>query len=200
MREDQRQYTAILKETVAKHLTPLLALLKSAHFTTPLFQAQFQKLAASRLPSPDVIRRHDAVSAAWQRGDGLQALAGLQSMPASPWSDVLAAERAHKKALLDQLGDLQKTRGGKGYDERLLSFYAALDPAEDAWFVRSVQTDVSALRDKALARAQDLLTRAQGMWRQYRANGAIGGTQPARRGCCPTRSRSRSRACGSTRS
>jgi hypothetical protein len=79
--------------------------------------------------------------------------------------------------LLDQLGDLQKTRGSKGYDERLLSFYAALDPAEDAWFVRSVQTDVSALRDKALARAQDLLTRAQGMWRQYRANGAIGGTQ-----------------------
>ena len=33
------------------------------------------------------------------------------------------------------------------------------------------------LRDKALARAQDLINRAQTLWRQYRANGSIGGTQ-----------------------
>ncbi|MGF6753637.1 FHA domain-containing protein [Paraburkholderia sp. GAS42] len=177
VREDLRQYTELLNDAVARKLTLLLASLKHAHFTTPPFQAQFERLAASRLPSTDVIERHDAVSAAWQHGDGLQALAGLQAMPAGPWSDVLAAERAHKKAVLDQFADLQKSRGTKGYDERLLSFYAALDPTEDAWYMHAIEADVSAMRDKALARAQDLLTRAQGEWRQYRANGAIGGTQ-----------------------
>jgi hypothetical protein len=163
----------------------LLALLKTVHFSTPPFQAQFQQLAASRLPSPDVIQRHDAASAAWQRGDTQQALAGLQAMPAGPWSDVIAAELAHKKALLDQFTDLQKTRGGKDYDERLLSFYASLDPAADAWFVQSIQKDVAALHDKALARAQDLMLRAQSLWKEYRASGPIGGTQRLEAGISP---------------
>ena len=177
VREDLRQYSDVLNAALARQLTPLLALLKSVHFSTPPFQAQFGQLAASRLPSTDIIQRHDAVTAAWLRGDGQQALAGLRAMPAGPWSDVLAAEQAHKKALLDQFADLQKTRGGKDYDERLLSFYASLDPTADAWFVQSIQKDVSALHDKALARAQDLLLRAQSLWKQYRANGSIGGTQ-----------------------
>jgi hypothetical protein len=177
VREDLRQYSALLNAALSRQLTPLLAMLKSVHFGTPPFQAQFQQLAASRLPSADVIQRHDAVNAAWLRGDAQQALAGLQAMPAGPWSDVLAAEAVHKKALLDQYTDLQKTRGGKDYDQRLLSFYASLDPQADAWFAQSIEKDVAALHDKALARAQDLLLRAQSVWKQYRASGSIGGAQ-----------------------
>ncbi|MFL9909297.1 FHA domain-containing protein [Paraburkholderia sp. RL17-337-BIB-A] len=185
VRADLRQYTDVLNAALSRQLTPLLALLKTVRFSTPPFQAQFQQLAASRLPSPDVIQRHDAASAAWQHGDAQQALADLQAMPAGPWSDVIAAELAHKKALLDQFADLQKTRGGKDYDQRLLSFYASLDPTADAWFVQSIQKDVAALHDKALARAQDLLLRAQSLWKQYRASGAIGGTQRLEAGISP---------------
>ncbi|MGF6769913.1 pSer/pThr/pTyr-binding forkhead associated (FHA) protein [Paraburkholderia sp. GAS199] len=177
VREDLRQYTGVLNATLGRQLVTLLALLKTLRLTTPPFQAQFHQLATTRLPSTDVIERHDAVSAAWLRGDGQQALAGLQAMPAGPWSDVLAAEAAHKKTLLDQFADLQKTRGSKDDSQRLLSFYASLDPQTDAWFLQSIQKDVSALHDSALARAQDLLLRAQSLWKQYRAGGAIGGTQ-----------------------
>ncbi|MGF6899210.1 FHA domain-containing protein [Paraburkholderia sp. GAS348] len=185
VREDLRHYADVLNAALSRQLTPLLALLKTVHFSTPPFQAQFQQLAASRLPSPDVIQRHDAASAAWLRGDTQQALSDLQAMPAGPWSDVIAAELAHKKALLDQFADLQKTRGGKDYDQRLLSFYASLDPTADAWFVQSIQKDVAALHDKALARAQDLLLRAQSLWKQYRASGPIGGTQRLEAGISP---------------
>ncbi|SIT35843.1 FHA domain containing protein [Paraburkholderia ribeironis] len=185
VREDLRQYAAMLNAALSRQLTPLLAMLKSVRFSTPPFQAQFRQLAASRLPSADVIRRLDAVSEAWQRGDAREALAGLQAMPAGPWSDVLAAEAAHKKALLDQYTDLQKTRGGKDYDQRLLSFYASLDPQADVWFVQAIQKDVAALHDKALARAQDLLLRAQSLWKQYRASGSIGGTQRLEAGISP---------------
>jgi hypothetical protein len=132
-----------------------------------------------------VIARHDAVTAAWRRGDAQQALDGLQAMPAGPWSDVLAAELAHKKALLDQYAQLQKTHGDKDYDQRLLSFYASLDPATDVWFLQSIQKDVAALHDKALARAQDLMLRAQSLWKQYRAGGSIGGTQRLEAGISP---------------
>ncbi|ABE35475.1 FHA domain protein [Paraburkholderia xenovorans LB400] len=177
VRQDLRQYTDLLNAALSRQLAPLLAMLKSVHFGTPPFQAQFQQLAASRLPSADVIARHDAVTAAWQRGDSQQALAGLRAMPAGPWSDVLATELVRKKALLDQYANLQKTRGDKDYDQRLLSFYASLDPATDVWFLQSIQKDVAALHDKALARAQDLLLRAQSLWKQYRAGGSIGGTQ-----------------------
>lgn len=177
LREDLRQYTDLLNAASSRRFAPLLAMLKSAHFSTPPFQAQFRQLAASRLPSDEVIRRHDAMTAAWQRGDAQAALAGLQAMPAGPWSDVLAAELAHKKALLDQYVQLQKSRGDKDYDQRLLSFYASLDPATDVWFLQSIQKDVAALHDKALARAQALLLRAQSLWQQYRAGGSIGGTQ-----------------------
>ncbi|HZZ01799.1 FHA domain-containing protein, partial [Paraburkholderia sp.] len=185
VREDLRHYADVLNAALSRQLIPLLALLKTVRFNTPPFQTQFQQLAASRLPSTDVIQRHDAASAAWQRGDAQQALAGLQTMPAGPWSDVIAAESAHKKALLDQFADLQKTRGSKDYDQRLLSFYASLDPTADVWFVQSIQKDVAALHDKALARAQDLLLRAQSLWRQYRASGSIGGTQRLEAGISP---------------
>ncbi|HEY3598249.1 MAG TPA: FHA domain-containing protein [Paraburkholderia sp.] len=177
VREDVRQYTAVLNEMLARHLTPLLALLNKVKFTTPPFNAQFQQLAATRLPPADVIHRHDAAIAAWQRGDSQQALAGLQRIAGGSWSDVIAAEQAHKKTIVDQFADLHKNRGGNDYEEHLLSFFAALDPVEDVWFVHAIQPDVAALRDKALARAHDLLARAQSLWRQYRANGSIGGTQ-----------------------
>jgi pSer/pThr/pTyr-binding forkhead associated (FHA) protein len=185
VREDLHHYADVLNAALSRQLTPLLALLKTVRFSTPPFQAQFQQLAASRLPSNDVIQRHDAASAAWQRGDTQQAQADLQAMPAGPWSEEIAAELAHKKALLDQFTDLQKTRGGKDYDERLLSFYASLDPVADAWFVQSVQKDVAALHDKALARAQDLMLRAQSLWKEYRASGPIGGTQRLEAGISP---------------
>ncbi|MFM0332232.1 FHA domain-containing protein [Paraburkholderia strydomiana] len=177
VRDDLRQYTALLEAALARKLTSLLSQMKAARFSTPPFQEQYRQLAATRLPSADVIQRLDAVAEAWKRGDAQQALAGLQSMPAGPWSDMLTADLTRKKTLLDQYSGLQKTRGGKDYDQRLLSFYASLDPSADVWFAHSIEKDVAALHDKALARAQDLMLRAQSLWKLYRASGSIGGTQ-----------------------
>ena len=80
---------------------------------------------------------------------------------------------------------MQKTSNGKDYDLRLLSFYASLDPSTDVWFAQSIQKDVAALHDKALSRAQDLMLRAQSLWKQYRASGPIGGTQRLDAGISP---------------
>ncbi|NML32480.1 FHA domain-containing protein [Paraburkholderia antibiotica] len=185
VREDLRQYTALLNAALSRQLASLLAMMKTARFNTPPFQAQFRQLAATRLPSAEIVQRQNTVDAEWQRGDTQQALSDLQAIPENPWSDVLAAEAAHRKTLADQYAELQKAHGDKDYDQRLLSFYASLDPQTDAWFVQAIQKDVAAIHDKALARAQDLLLRAQSLWKAYRASGPIGGTQRLEAGISP---------------
>lgn len=175
LQADLRQFAALADSARARKLGPLLALMKSVHFSTPAFQQQYQQFAATQLPSDALVKQYDLVAAAWAKGDGQQALAGLQAMPRSPWSDVLAQEQVHKQAVLDQFSALQKARGSKNYDDQLLTFYGGLDPTADAWYVQAISSDVSAIRDKALARAQDWFTHAQTLWHQYRDNGAIGG-------------------------
>ena len=81
---------------------------------------------------------------------------------------------------------MQKARGTKAYEDALLSFYETLDPQEDSFYVKAIDPDVAAFRDKALARAQDLLNHAQSQWQQYRANGSIGGTQRLEAGISDT--------------
>ena len=65
LRADLHQYTAIFDAMTARHLTPLLALMEKARFNTPPFQAQYKTLSATRLPSADVVAKHDAISTAW---------------------------------------------------------------------------------------------------------------------------------------
>ncbi|MGH8806370.1 MAG: FHA domain-containing protein [Noviherbaspirillum sp.] len=178
LREDLQQYLAIDREARARKLGPLVALLAKAQLSTPPFQEQLRVLESSgRLPSAETVRQYQTVSTAWQEGNTQQALTGLQQMNAGPWADVAAKQLEHKKTVMEQFAELQKTRDAKGYDERLLSFYASLNPDEDVYFIKATETDVSGYRDKALKRAQELMTRAQAQWHRYRDNGAIAGAQ-----------------------
>ncbi|SAL82808.1 FHA domain protein [Caballeronia terrestris] len=186
VREDLRQYLDLQTQARGTSLAPLVATLGKVKFTTPPFQEQFRQMSASRLPSPEAIAQYEAVRGAWKNGKSAQAIDGLQKMPAGPWSDVVATELAHKKAVAAQFADVQKARGTKGYEDTLLSFYETLDPQDDAFFAKAVDPDVAAFKDKALARAQSLMTQAQSQWLQYRENGSIGGTQRLEAGISDT--------------
>jgi pSer/pThr/pTyr-binding forkhead associated (FHA) protein len=178
LRQDLRQYIEIDNEARARRLGPLVALLARVRFSTPPFQEKFRTLTASgRLPSADAVHQYEAVSKAWREGQTEQAVAGLQKMANGPWADVASSQLAHKKTVMDQFAQLQKARGAKGYDERLLAFYGSLDPDEDVYFIRATEADVGIYRDKALKHGQELLTKAQALWRRYRENGPIGGGQ-----------------------
>ncbi|CAI07032.1 hypothetical protein ebA1675 [Aromatoleum aromaticum EbN1] len=177
VREDLRQFVELDRALQARRLEPLIALLGKLHFSTPPFRQHLEKLGETRLPSAEVVRQYAAADQAWRDGRGEEALAGLQQISAGPWAEVAAAELARKKTVLQQFGALQQARGGKGYDERLLAFHAALDESEDVYFIRATEADVDAYRDQALARANGLLTRAATSWRQYRSAGGIGGEQ-----------------------
>ena len=177
LREDLRQYVALERELRERRLGPLVALLATLSFSTPPFQRQFAQLGSTALPPPDVLNRYRTASDAWRKGEAEQALATLQQIDAGPWAEVAATELARKQAVARQFKDLQQARGGKDYEERLLAFHASLDPDEDRHFIRATEADVGAYRGKALARASEMLTRAQAAWSQYRTSGGIGGEQ-----------------------
>ncbi|MFT4510375.1 FHA domain-containing protein [Caballeronia sp. 15711] len=186
VQDDLRQYLALEHVLQSRQLGPMIDAMQKARFTTPPFQAQQHQLDAKALPAPDVVQRYLAVSNAWNNGKTETAIAGLRSMAGGPWADAVSTELAHKQAVASQFADLQKSRGAQGYDDRVLSFYESLDLAADAWFVNAIQPDLTALRQKALARADDGLSRAQTAWTQYRTNGAIGGDQRLETGLSDT--------------
>jgi len=178
LREDLRQYLEIDRQARARRLAPLSALLATARFSTPPFQARLEALKTSgRLPSPEVLGQYQAVAKAWREGATQQAFDGLQKMAAGAWADAAASEAAHKKMVVEQFAELQQARGSKAYDERLLAFYGVLDAEEDRYFIRATEAELALIKDKAIKRAQELLARAQARWRQYRDNGAIEGAQ-----------------------
>lgn len=178
VRDDLRTFIAIDTDLHAKKLGALIDKLKTVRFSTPPFEAQFAHLRQTVLPTADMTAAYATAATAWHAGNTKQALAGLGSIATpGPWADVIAADMAHKKVVINEYAALQSARGTPAYQDRLLAFFGNLDPTDDTYFVKAVQGDVDAVRDKALAHARDMIARAQAEWLKYRDNGTIGGTQ-----------------------
>jgi pSer/pThr/pTyr-binding forkhead associated (FHA) protein len=175
LRRDLALYREIDSAARKRQLGPLAALLKSAHFATPPFQAAYTALASGNaLPPPALLQQYAPVAAAWQAGQVQQALARLQPLAAAgPWSAEAAADLARKKIVADSYSALQKSRAAPGQNERLLAFYGTLDPRDDAWFIRAAEDDLKLDRGLAQKEARDSIARAETLWRQYRDGGGI---------------------------
>jgi hypothetical protein len=174
VRSDLRLYREIEGAARNRRLGPLAALLRTARFATPPFQARFQALAANgALPPADVLKQYAPVAAAWQAGQAQEAYERLQPLLAGPWAAQAGADLARKKAVAEQFASLQKTPAAAGQDERLLAFYGSLDPLDDAWFIRAVEQDLKLDRAQAQKLAAERMARAEALWRQYRDSGGI---------------------------
>ncbi|SPR97627.1 FHA domain-containing protein [Cupriavidus taiwanensis] len=184
LQSDLDRYTGLLQALRARRPGQLVARLADSRFATPPFQAQLASLGA-RLPPPEVARAYANAARAWQRGDSSAALAALGQIRGGPWADDLARDLAHKQKVAAQYTALQSARGGRGYEDRLLDFYAMLEAEEDGYFAKAVEADVNGVRDSALRRARELMASALAAWKQYRANGVIGGEQRLEPGISP---------------
>ncbi|WP_427310531.1 FHA domain-containing protein [Cupriavidus sp. H39] len=184
VQSDLDRYTSLMQALRARRPGQLVARLGDSRFATPPFQAQLARLAA-RLPPPDLARQYASAARAWQQGDSSAALAALGQIRGGPWADDLARDLAHKQKVAAQYAALQAARGSRGHEDRLLDFYALLDADEDRYFAKAVEADVNGVRDSALRRARELMASAVAAWKQYRANGVIGGEQRLEPGISP---------------
>jgi pSer/pThr/pTyr-binding forkhead associated (FHA) protein len=179
VRADLREYASVADELREKRLGALVAMIQGTHFTTPPFQARFRALASTRLPPADIVRLYDGVLTAWRDGDTKAALTRLEHMTSGPWAEAATNELARKRAIVAQFAQLQAARASAEFSERLPRFYGGLDANEDQYFIHAIDSDIAAFRDKALARGQAMLARAQAQWTQYREHGGISGDQLA---------------------
>ncbi|GLC96155.1 hypothetical protein Tamer19_55640 [Cupriavidus sp. TA19] len=181
---DLDRYTALLQALRARRPGTLVARLADSRFATPPFRAQFAQLAP-RLPPPEMATQYASAASAWQKGDSNTALAGIRQIRGGAWADDVARDLAHKQKVAAQFAELQSARGSKGYEDRLLGFYAMLDADEDKFFAKAVEADVNGVRDSALRRARELMSSAVAAWKQYRSNGVIGSEQRLEPGISP---------------
>ncbi len=183
LQQDLRQYTEIESAVRDRKLGAIITFFEKARFSTPPFQTKYRTLASSsQFPNAEIIRQYKDVLKAWRDGDANQAFSDLQKMATGPWADAASNELAHKKVIWEQFTALQNARSGqkddaRRYDDRLLSFYGSLDPIEDVYFIHATESDISAFKEQAMVRAQELLKRSETSWQQYRNNGAIEGKQ-----------------------
>lgn len=176
VREDLRKYTEVENAVRARKLGPLVSLMTNIELSTPPFQAKFRALSGSGgVPSADVIAQYQIVSKAWRAGNSSAAFAELQKMEAGPWADAAAKQLEHMRNLAERFAKLEGSRGSAGYDEELLALYGSLHPEEDVFFIRALDADVNAIKERTLAQARELLNRAQTQWRQYQEGGSIQG-------------------------
>ncbi|HZW13811.1 MAG TPA: FHA domain-containing protein [Noviherbaspirillum sp.] len=178
VRQDLRQYIDMETALQRRDLGAVVGLAEKVRFATPPFQAKFKALASSdRFPPDDIRKQYHQTLNSWRGGNAQQAIAGLESISGGAWGDAVAKEIQRKKTVAEQYAALQKARGSRGYDEKLLSFYGSLNTGEDTHFIRATETDLSQYKGRAINRAQELLGSAQAKWGQYRENGAIEAAQ-----------------------
>lgn len=178
LRADLDLYREAEEAARDRRLGLMVAMRDDAQFATPPFREKFRALAAGpRFPPPALQQQYRAVAESWRAGNAPQALARLEAMRGGAWNDAVDAEIARKKAIADGFAALSKGRGGAGRQERALAFYAALNPFEDAWFLRAAADEVEPYRRQAQQQARDLIERAGAQWRQYRERGGIEGRQ-----------------------
>jgi hypothetical protein len=175
LHRDLDAYIDIQRAARTKDITALIGLLQKIDFSTPPFQEHFRRFAENELPPADLLKQYKEVSDAWQQGDQAKAISTLQGLTGSAWGDVASQQLAHKRTVIVDFERLNKDRGTEGYDERLLAFYGELDPTEDRYYIQAIEPDFRIHKDKAIGRADELLSRARNLWDTYRENGAIGG-------------------------
>jgi hypothetical protein len=178
VRQDLARYIEIKREARARKPGRLLALMLKARVVTPPFRDSIQAMTASgQLPPADVMRNYEATVKAWKDGNTAQALAGLQAMVTGPWAEAAATELQRKLAVLAQHAALQQARTSNTYADVLIGFRESLDADEDDFFLRATQAELEQNKDKVVARADGLMSRARALWQEYRRNGGISAAQ-----------------------
>ncbi len=123
---------------------------------------------------------------AWRDGEFDRANHLLQELAATRWPEPAERRLERNSRLSSDYAQLQAARGTPGYDEQLLAFYTALDPAQDTYYLDAVKGEFEAHREKALARAQQAFENARASWQKYRDKGGIRGQHRLEAGVTPT--------------
>ena len=186
LREDLANYRQIDQHIGAKNWIQAERMASTFEFHTPPFRDRIAVIRETVLPPQDIVSRYQQAADAWQQGQTDTAMAQFEALATERWGEVAARQLARNRGLLEDFERLKAARGTADYQRRLLSFYGALDPRQDHYFMAAVEDEFQLQRDKALSEAQQAFAEARAVWKQYRTEGGIGGLQRIEADVSPT--------------
>jgi pSer/pThr/pTyr-binding forkhead associated (FHA) protein len=152
-------------------------LLHNTRFLTPPFREQVARLRSERLPPQEIASRYQRAQALWQQGQGDAAITILQELANGDWGAMASNNLPHKGSVWEQYQYLVEHKAEADYPQRLFELYQVLRPAEDGYFIQTLQADYTQHRAQALQQANRALQEAGRVWSDYRNNGRITGVQ-----------------------
>jgi pSer/pThr/pTyr-binding forkhead associated (FHA) protein len=186
LRSDLENYLAVETEIDSQNWIRAFHALSASEYQTPVFRERILFIRDELLPPDELISRYDDALGDWQRGELDKAMAALESLSVQKWGEVAQRRLDHNRSLISDFEALKLAKAGQGYDQQLLSFYSALDPEEDIYFVQALEDEFQIHRKKALAAALQAFSAAREAWEKYLKNGGIRGLQRLEANVSPT--------------
>lgn len=175
LQSDLQNYLKIHAALEKEEKLQAAVLVDQAHFTTPPFIAQVERIKASLLPSGEIAKNYADASQAWQAGDLARALDILDTLAAQQGGESAARQLVHKRKIIANYAKLQQFHGAEDYGTRLLVFYSTLNPIEDSHFTQALEPDFKRYRAQARDNADRAWELASSRWRDYQNSGGIRG-------------------------
>jgi len=186
LRSDLDNYLAVDTEIDLKNWIRAYRAVSAEDYQTPVFRERIIFIRQEVLPPAELVSRYDDALNAWQRGELDTAMAALESLSRQRWGEVAERRLEDNRRLISDFEALKPAKGSPGYEQQLLTFYSALDPEQDVYFVEAVEDEFQLHRKKALAAAQQAFIAARGAWEKYQKNGGIRGLQRLEANVSPT--------------
>jgi len=175
LRNDLENYLLVQAALAQDNRLRAAMLIENREFSTPPFRAKIAGLQTTLLPTEEVARQFSEAAEAWRAGELQTAMELLAGVAGQQGGELAAQELESKQRIIASYDRLRDMRGTPEYGEYLVNFYVNLDPVEDVYFTRALQTEFERHREAALQRADEAWHRAQENWDDYRQGGGIEG-------------------------
>ena len=157
------------------HLLELAQARRRRAFESSLFETSARRHIDAALPPAALLQRLSQARDAWRSGELVAAISALKRLTDETGNSQAEAMLRHYARLVQGYEALSE-RGTGGRDaQALVAFYLDLDPAQDQFFWRRMERDLSAA-DAAAAAALRRVQRAGQLWADYRRRGGIDGS------------------------
>lgn len=172
---DYALYGRMIQARDERQLLVLEQLRSGQIFDTPLFEAHAMRAIDAKLPSEEVLTRYQVSREAWLAGNLVEAISIANPLRSEAWGEVAERWLAHYERVIVDYDKLLATRGTDDYPATLLSFYGALEPELDRYFLEQLKPDLAPVTELIKSEIVADAQRADALWQQYQSNGGIDG-------------------------
>ena len=164
-----------LRQAVMSHNLQEVLRLHKTQYKTTLVDDVATSWIATHLPPEPGMSQYQAALIAWRDGHVNIALTLLNGLTDETWGEMARVKITRFSDIAKAFAELGKLDKSRDYNQRILSFYQALNVSEDTYFIEAIKLQVYVIREVVSAKAEQLSQEAMRHWNHYQASGGITG-------------------------